>query len=452
MIQKQNIIGAVDVGTTKIVAIIAQKDEHGEIKILGFGREKSVGIQKGDVLNVTETVRSISNAFRKAEEEAGVSVKEVYVGMAGHHIRSKEHQGNLIRENEDVPISKEDVELLMRNIKNLSYDIGYEVIHVIPKSFTVNHVTGVNNPIGCVGKKLEASFHVVIGEMAPIRLLRRCVEDAGYKVKKIFLEPLASGEAVLLPEEKEMGVAVVDIGGGTTDLAVYYEGSIQHTAVIPFGGNIITEDLKKTLQLLERDAEKIKVNFGNAIVDDPMNARSVVAIKGYAGYPEREIDFRTIADIIQARMSEILEMVISEIKRAQVSHMLTSGIVVTGGGALLKNLPQLVAYHSGKLTRIGYPRVTFISDNYSELNNPCYSTILGLVLLGFEDMAEEDININEVSDKKEQEQMQESENSKHEDPKTEEIYGKPKGTRFKIFENLTKSIFELKATNMNEEG
>lgn len=456
MAGKSKIIGAIDVGTTKVVAIIARKNENGSIDILGYGKEKSIGVKKGTVLNLPETVKSISSAIAKAQQQAGVTVKEVYVGMAGHHIRSKVHHGYIIRENEEEPITKEEVNRLIKSIENLTYDVGFEVIHVIPKSYTVDKISGLADPIGYIGKKLEASFHIVIGELSPIRILRRCIEDSGLKVKKIFLEPLASAAAVLTPEEIEMGVAMIDIGGGTTDLAVYHQECVQHTAVIPFGGNAVTEDLRKTLFLLEREAERIKIECGHAIAADQSLELRVAVVEGHSGRPSREINFSIIAKTIEYRMTEIIELVIQELKHAQITNKLAAGIVITGGGALLKNLPQLIAYHTGKDVRVAYPRVPFTSENFKELNNPIYSTILGLVILGFEDLEEElannpEITTVEANEKMEHDPQKENNNTPSGKNELKKIFGFPKKNGISQWlNNLTEKFFSLSEYNMDD--
>jgi cell division protein FtsA len=261
--------------------------------------------------------------------------------------------------------------------------MGEEIIHVIPQSFIVDNESGVKNPVGMSGKRLEANFHIVIAQVASAKNIEKCVNRAGLLVKSLMLEPLCSAEAVLTFDEKEAGVALVDIGGGTTDIAVYYDHIIRHTAVYPFGGNVITNDIKEGCSILQRQAEALKVQFGSAL-GEMAEADKVISIAGISGRTPKEISFKSLAFIIQSRMEEILDEVDYQLEESGFKDKLGAGIVLTGGGALLRHLPQLVRFHSSMDVRIGYPNEHLIAATEMEINNPMYSTAIGLLLKGYD--------------------------------------------------------------------
>ena len=379
---KEKIVAAIDIGTTKIVAIIGKKNENGKIEILGYGNTKSTGVKRGVVLNIEQTVIAIRQAADLAETQAGLKITDAYVGIAGQHIRSMRNRGYINRDSYDAEISKEDVQALVDDMFKIPIDVGEEIIHVLPQSYVVDNETGVKNPVGMFGKRLEANFHIVIGQTAAANNIKKCVNRAGINVKKLILEPLASSDAVLTEDEKEIGVALVDIGGGTTDVAVFYDGIIRHTAVIPFGGNIVTQDIKQGCNILERYAEQLKLKYGSSLADKAQENK-VVSIPGINGRPPKEISFKNLAHIIQSRMEEIIAQVYFEIEASGMSQYLGAGIVLTGGGALLKNLNQLVAFKTGLDVRTGLPSQNIQSDKMEEVNQPTFATSFGLILNGF---------------------------------------------------------------------
>lgn len=381
---KNNTVAAIDIGTTKIVAIIGQKSETGKIEILGYGNALSTGVKRGVVLNIEQTVNAIYSAVEKAEAQAKVKITDAYVGIAGQHIRSIRNRGYINRDSYDEEISKDDVRALKEDMQKIPIDIGEQIIHVLPQSYIVDNETGVKNPVGMFGKRLEANFHIVIGDTAAANNIKKCVNRAGINVKSLVLEPLASSEAVLTDDEKEMGVALVDIGGGTTDVAVFYDGIIRHTAVIPFGGNIVTQDIKQGCNILERYAEELKVKFGSSLADKAQENK-VVSIPGINGRPPKEISFKNLAHIIQSRMEEIIAQVYFEIEASGMMQHLGAGIVLTGGGALLKNLSQLVAFKTGMDVRLGLPTQGIQSEVLAEVNQPIYATAIGLTIMGLGD-------------------------------------------------------------------
>lgn len=388
----EKIVAAIDIGTTKIVAIIGKKNENGKIEILGYGNTRSTGVKRGVVLNIEQTVIAIKQAVDLAEAQAGLKITDAYVGIAGQHIRSIRNRGYINRDSYDEEISKEDVQALIDDMFKIPIDVGEEIIHVLPQSYIVDNETGVKSPVGMFGKRLEANFHIVIGQTAAANNIKKCVNRAGINVKRLVLEPLASADAVLSDDEKEIGVALVDIGGGTTDVAVFYDGIIRHTAVIPFGGNVVTQDIKQGCNILERYAEQLKVKYGSSLADKAQENK-VVSIPGINGRPPKEISFKNLAHIIQSRMEEIIAQVYFEVEASGMSQYLGAGIVLTGGGALLKNLSQLVAFKTGMDVRLGLPNQTIQSEIMDEVNQPMFATGFGLLLTGF---AEKDSSCTEV--------------------------------------------------------
>lgn len=377
------IIVGLDIGTTKIACLVGRKDENGKITILGRGKSDSVGVSRGVVANIEKTVQSIKEAVKMAEEDANVSIKVVNVGIAGQHIKSLQHRGQRMRNSHDDEINLGDIDAMILDMNRISMQPGEEILHVLPQEFTVDNEQGIKDPIGMSGVRLEANFHIITGQIAAIKNIYKCVSKAGLEVEQLFLEPLASSEAVLSEEEKEAGVVLVDIGGGTTDIAIFQDGIIRHTAVIPFGGNVITEDIKTGCTILRSQAEQLKTRFGSAISDDSQT-KDVVCIPGLRGREAKEIPLKTLARIIQARMEEILDHVHYEIKVSGYEKHLIAGIVVTGGGAMMRHLPQLIEYVTGMDCRIGYPNEHISQAPSNDIMSPAYSTGIGLVIKGFE--------------------------------------------------------------------
>jgi cell division protein FtsA len=312
---------------------------------------------------------------------------DVFVGIAGRHIKSKMARGYISRDSHENEIDQRDIRRLTADMYKLPIDVGEEIIHVIPQTYIVDNESGINNPVGMCGKRLEANFHIVIGQIASARNIERCINKADMELVSLVLEPLASSEAVLTDEEREAGVVLVDIGGGTTDVAIYYDNVIRHTAVIPFGGNMVTADIREGCSILQRHAEDLKIKFGYAIGDiAPEN--KVVSIPGIAGREPKEISFKNLAYIIQSRMEEILDAVNFEIQNSGFAERLTAGVVITGGGAMLKNLPQLVKYKTAMDVRLGLPNVHLSGKARDEINQPMYATSVGLIMKGLEFLEE----------------------------------------------------------------
>jgi len=383
MSHKTDLVAAIDIGTTKIVAIVGKKKENGKIDILGISKTPSKGVKRGVVLNIEEAVNSIHKTVEDLQFAIGKEIKDVFVGIAGQHIRSIKNRGYFNRDSYDDEITREDIDKLIDDMYKIPIDMGEEIIHVLPQNYIVDNEIGVKNPVGMSGKRVEANFHIVIGQVASARNISKCITKAGLKLNSLILEPLASSEAVLTADEKEAGVALVDIGGGTTDIAVFYDDIIRHTAVIPFGGDVVTRDIKEGCSILQRQAELLKIQYGSAL-GDLAKEEEVVSIPGISGREPKEISFKSLAYIIQSRMEEILDAVIYEIENSGYFDRLSAGIVITGGGALLKHLPALVKFKTGMDVRVGYPSEHMVNDSNSEVNDPMFATSVGLILKGYE--------------------------------------------------------------------
>jgi len=377
---ESEIVVGLDIGTTKIAVLVGRRTEHGKIEILGIGKADSLGVARGVVLNIDETVRAIKLAVAEAEVKAGVDIKIVNVGIAGQHIKSLQHRGMKTRRSIEEEISQKDIDELIDDMYRLLMSPGEEILHVIPQEYIIDNEVGIKNPIGMAGTRMEANFHIITGQVAAAKNIDKCVAKAGLMVAEVTLEPLASADAVLSDEEKEAGVVLVDIGGGTTDVAVFHDGIIRHTAVIPFGGNIITEDIKEGCSIIKTQAELLKIKFGSALASENQE-NEIVSIPGLRGRAHKEISVKNLAHIIQARMEEILEHVFYEIKNSGFEKKLVAGIVVTGGGGQLKHITQLMEYVTGMDTRVGFPN-EHLAISSEEVTSPMYATGVGLVMRG----------------------------------------------------------------------
>jgi len=388
-----------DIGTTKIVAMVGRYNEYGKMEVLGVGKSKSLGVHRGVVNNITQTIQSIQQAIQEAESVSGMKIDDVTVGIAGQHIRSLQHSDYITRTNADAVIDEEDIDVLCNQVHKLVMLPGEEILHVLPQEYKVDGQAEIKEPVGMYGGRLEANFHVVVGQVTSIRNIGRCVKSSGLSLSEVTLEPLASANAVLSQEEKEAGVALIDIGGGTTDLAIFKDGIIRHTAVIPFGGNVITEDIKEGCSIIEKQAELLKIKFGSAWPGENKD-NEIVSIPGLRGREPKEITLKNLSKIIHARVVEILEQVFLEIKNyghESPKKKLIAGIVLTGGGAQLKHLKQLTEYITGMDTRIGYPNEHLAGDSDPETTSPMYATAVGLVMDGLENIQrQKKISIREI--------------------------------------------------------
>ena len=429
-----------DIGTTKIVAMIGRRNEFGKVEVLGIGKSKSLGVKRGVVNNITQTIQSIQQAIEEAESVSGQKIEDVVVGIAGQHIRSLHHRDYITRENADEVIEQKDVDRLIDQVHKLVMLPGEAIIHVLPQEFKVDAQDEIKEPIGMYGGRLEANFHVVVGMISSIKNIARCVENTGLQLSGITLEPLASASAVLSQEEKEAGVALIDIGGGTTDLAIFKDGIIRHTAVIPFGGNVITEDIKEGCSIIEKQAELLKVKFGSAWPGENKD-NEIVSIPGLRGREPREITLKNLSNIIHARVTEIIEQVFQEIKNyghETQKGKLIAGIVLTGGGAQVKHLKQLVEYITGMDTRIGYPNEHLAGDSDELLSSPIYATAVGLVMEGLE-QKEKDALKTEIEEVIEAEQEQVIDQEGQAEEQSESIQ-QDKREKKGMFKNLFETV------------
>lgn len=403
---KQTKIGVgLDIGTTKIVALVGKKNEFNKVEILGLGKSQSLGVHRGVVNNITQTIQSIQLAIEEAKINSGYEIAEVVVGIAGQHIRSIQHSDYITRNNPEEVINEEDIQRLIQQVYKLVMLPGEEIIHVLPQEYKVDGQAEIKEPIGMYGGRLEANFHVVVGQVTSIKNIGRCIKSAGLEMSNITLEPLASSEAVLSQEEKEAGVALIDIGGGTTDLAIFKDGIIRHTAVIPFGGNVLTEDIKEGCSIIEKQAELLKIKFGSAWPGENRDTE-IVSIPGLRGRDPKEISLKTLSKIINARVVEIIEQVFLEIKNYghnDQKKKLIAGIVLTGGGSQLKHLKQLVEYITGMDTRVGYPSEHLAGNTQESVAKPLFATAVGLLMTALEQKSatteeEENLTLEAASD------------------------------------------------------
>ena len=380
MNQSEFIVG-LDIGTTKIVAIAGRLTEHGKVEVISMGRSESLGVKRGVVANIDKTITSIQEAVKQAIANADIEMNVAYVGIAGQHIKSLQHRGVLVRDNIESEISHDDIRKLKADMHKLVLPPGDRIIHVLPQEFIVDSEQGIKDPVGMAGVRLEANFHMITGQVTAAKNIHKCVTRAGIEVNDLILEPLASAEAVLSPEEMEAGVALVDIGGGTTDIAIFQDGIIRHTAVIPYGGDIVTEDIKEGCMIMKHQAEQLKVEFGSALPTNSQ-ANEIVAIPRLRGREPKEISLQSLAQIIEARMEEILNYVKFEIRSSGFENKLIAGIVLTGGGSQLKHIVQLAQYITGLDARIGYPNEHLAKSEIPDINHPMYATAIGLIIKG----------------------------------------------------------------------
>lgn len=424
------IVVGLDIGTTKIACFIGRRNEHNKIEIISLGKSESLGVMHGVVSNIERTVQSITAAVSEAQNcsEGSLIIKNVYVGIAGQHIKSLQHRGMYTKRDNSSEISQEDIDFFVDDMHKMVMPPGEEIIDVLPQEYIVDGSPEIKDPIGMAGVRLEANFHIITGQINNVMNIKKCIERANLNVKDIILEPIASADAVLSDEEKEAGVVLVDIGGGTTDVAIFQDGIIRHTAVIPFGGNVITNDIKEGCQIMQRHAEALKVKYGSASASENKE-NEVVCIPSLRGRDPKEITLKNLSSIIQARMEEIIELINYEIKNSGYSKKLIGGIVVTGGGAQLKHLTQLFEYMTGMDTRIGYPTEHLANSNDIEsLVSPMFSTGIGLVLQGFKKLEIKNLEVvSDVIDKK-------NHIKKHSDPEK-------RGNFFDTFLSRTKLFF-----------
>lgn len=439
-LENQDYSVGLDIGTTKVVAVVGRKNKDGNIEVMGIGRSKSLGVNKGIVSNIAQTINSIKEAITAAEKSAKVSIKKVTVGIAGKHIRSLQKTDSIMRDNPEDIITEKDIDDLKDKINRLVMLPGEEVIQVLPQEYEVDSEGGIKDPVGMYGTRLGAKFHVVVGQMVAIKNIARCIKEAGLEMEALTLEPLASAEAVLKDEEKEAGVAIVDMGGGTTDIAIFKDDIIRHTCVIPYGGEIVTEDIKEGCSIIEKHAEQLKVKYGSALPDLEKD-NTFVTIPGLHGRADKEISLKQLAKIIKARVEDILELVDGELKHygaAEQKKKLIAGIVLTGGGSNLKNIRQLTQYITGFDTKIGYANEYVVNDKNQYLKSPEYATGIGLLMESFKvkEKSPKEEKVEEIVEKPQQEE--------EENKEEEELIVKPEEVKKKKWwEVLKEKIDEM---------
>ena len=395
--EKEKIVVGLDIGTTKICVIVGRKNEFGKLEVLGLGKAESEGVIRGIVTNIDKTVHAIEKAVKEASDQSGIDIQLVNVGIAGQHIRSTIHHGSITRSTKDGEIDVDDVNRLTDDMYRIVIPPGSEIIHVMPQDYIVDYEEGIKDPVGMSGVKLEADFHIITAQTNAIHNINKCVRRGGLEIEELILEPLASSLAVLSEDEKEAGVCLIDIGGGTTDIAIFHDSIIRYTAVIPFGGNIITNDIKHGLSVLPYQAKLLKTKFGNAIAEEA-SPNEIVSIPGIRNRSPKEISVKNLSGIIQARMEEIIELAHAEIITSGYENRLAGGIVITGGGAQLRSLQQLVEYMTGMDTRVGFPNEHLGKTKIDVVKSPMYATGVGLVLAGFHALDNREERYKEVKE------------------------------------------------------
>jgi cell division protein FtsA len=373
-----------DIGTTKVAAFAGQRDTDGKIRVLGYGKHVSLGVQRGQVINVIKTAEAIRHAIKQAEDRACIDIDTVMVGIAGQHICNKQVMGEIKLRNSESEITDNDVRMLIDDMFKVVVNPGEQIIDAIPQEYTVDANSGLDDPVGVIGTQLSSVFNIITGNSQHIRNIARCVKHCQLEMDSLILEPMASAEVVLDEREKEAGVALVDIGGGTTDVAVFVNNILRHTAVIPIAGDVITDDIKAVFKgIVKTDAETLKHTHGTC-VPNRGNENHIISIPGIKDRTPIEISEVQLAEVIAARMKDIIDRVMEELRSVNCINKLGCGLVLTGGGAKLKHLKEFAEYHSGLSVRIGNPEEKIIINKDSELNNPMYATALGLLVMGIE--------------------------------------------------------------------
>jgi len=378
-IDERKAFSAIDIGTTKIVALTGYRNERGEIEVLGCGSVTSNGVTRGNVVNIEQVVQSIKTAVEKAHAEAGFFCKKVIVGVAGQHIRSAHNRNGINRSNPSQAITQQEIDNLRDDNRHVNLDIDEEIIDIIPQSYLINSQYVTNTPVGMVGHRVEGNYHIVIGKIEPLKNIRTAITRIGLELQSFMLEPLASAKSVTTAEERELGCAVIDIGGGTTDIAIYHGNTVKFTEVIPFGGNVITYDIQEAFKMLFNEAETMKITHAHCIQDVAPN--DIITIPGVNGRAPREYTMKTLAGITQCRMEEIIDAASYVIETSGYKNHLGAGIIVTGGGSELKDLPQLLSFKMRNETKIGKPLHAVRYEKQPKMfGSPKFATAVGLLM------------------------------------------------------------------------
>jgi len=375
-------VAAIDLGTTKVVSLVGEKTESG-YKIVAFKEAPSKGVMRGEVVNIQNVLDSLIPTIREIKQEDGIEISEVYVGIAGQNIKCNTSRHSRNRGKSDELISDREIEEMEQEIFNSRVSAGEKILHVMPQSYNVDDHIGVKDPVGMTGTQIDGDYKIFIGKINSVEHSKLVINRAGLVLKEFILEPVASAKAVLSEDEMELGVVMVDMGGGTTDLLIYEDNIIRHTSVIPFGGNSITEDLSQGCGVSSRNAEQMKIQYGSCYSEYAPENKTVI-IPGIGGSESREVSFKVIASIIEARVEEIIEAVMYEIENSGYQDKLRAGIVITGGASQLTNLCQFVKYKTGYDTRIASPNNSITFDSCEGVCKPSSSTAVGLIIKGFE--------------------------------------------------------------------
>ena len=373
------IVVGLDIGTTKICTIVGRRNEHGKIDILGFGKTESLGVSRGVVTNIGQTIDSIKRSLQEAAAKSGVEISNVFVGIAGQHIKSLQHHGMVTRSSADDEITQDSIDAIVEDMKKLAMPPGEQIIHVIPQEYVVDNETGIKDPIGMAGIRVEANCHIITGQVTAVKNINRCVKQAGLNIDGLFLEPLASADAVLSVEEKEAGVCLVDIGGGTTDIAIYCQGSIRHTAVIPIAGDQITNDIAMALRTPTIDAEDLKIAHGIAR-QEMADPAAMIDVPGVGDREPRPMSKQALAAVIEPRVEELFTLVRGVVRDSGYEDMVSSGIVLTGGTALMPGMVELAEQVFLRPARIGTPE--YRGHLHEVLRSPRFATSIGLLMEG----------------------------------------------------------------------
>ncbi|MBC7696867.1 MAG: cell division protein FtsA [Bacteroidia bacterium] len=373
----KNLIVGLDIGTSKIVAIVAELQPEGTLKVIGLGQHISRGLKKGVVINIESTMQSIQRALEEAELMADCKINNVYTGIAGSHIKSLNSHGMV--KIKDAEVSQMDVDRVIETARAIALPADQQILHILTQEFIIDGQEDVREPLGMSGMKLEVKVHIVTGAVAAAQNIVKCIKRCGIEVSDLILQPLASSLAVLTEDEKELGVCLVDIGGGTTDIAVFKQGAIRHTAVVPIAGDQMTNDVAVAFRTPTQSAEDIKIKHGCAL-RQLADAREIVEVPGVDGREPRQLSVQTLAEVLEPRVVELYELVLNELRRSGMEEMIASGIVITGGSAMMKGMVELGEEIFHMPVRLGMPR--YVGGLSEVVSNPRYATGVGLVLMG----------------------------------------------------------------------
>lgn len=376
---KKDFVVGLDIGTTKICAIVGKKGPGEKIDILGMGTNPSLGLRKGMIIDLENATKSVTKVLREAEATSGLEISGVYAGIAGGHIRGMNSSAVVPVTQAGKEITSQDVERAIRAAQAMAIPTDREVIHSIIQDFSIDDQEGIKQPVGMRGVKLEVRIHIVLGAVAAVQHIIKSVKDAAFRVENIILQPLASAEAVFEPGEKELGVVLVDIGGGTSDITLFLEGNVWHTAVLSVGGDQVTNDIAAALSIPFKGAEKIKKNCGSCL-SSLVGEEETFIVPGIGGRKDHPLKRMVLVEIIRLRMEEIFSLVEDEIEKSGYADLIKAGVVITGGASLMEGAVELAEEAFGVPVRLGLPRG--VNKSWPGINSPIYATGVGLVMRG----------------------------------------------------------------------